>query len=261
MRTCLCGNSDTCFVLFFLVTLRMESDGFKLVSRKRKSKSNRFLRRYDIRDIGSRTALQLGNISIGSEEVLLEQVKKCQTELTEQYLDIFRQTMANVVRLQNGTPPSPVSVPYFDRIVCYGLGSFTTDITSLYQLALLLLLRDQYTKQMMIYDPCFDDLERDILRSFQFELMNNNNNCYCKIIKTGSLPILFYMPHMYDEHYVNVLESNQDQLEDLIIYGNSFESRLNIENYRKYLIELNVNNQFHLKDVFNDQSIHAFKKM
>lgn len=238
----------------------MENDGFKLVKRRKQKRLT--VKSTDINYF--KTALQLGNIQITNKECLVKQIEVCVSQLKLKYISIFQSTMVDVLsRLHN----SPNIIPsYFKEIVCFGLGNFTEDRCSLYQLALLMYLRDElkYPSNIVIYDPCFNKLEKEILRlePFKFKLLEQNTECNYQV-QSEKTPTLFYMPHMYIQHYHNVLKSNCDRLTDIVIFGNSFtdnHEKNKIEIYTKELIESQVENEFELYDIFYGQSIHAFKK-
>lgn len=261
----------------------MEEDGFKLVRHRKKPgrrKGRKFLERivdsakwnrrdkaiYDLNE----------SIRIDTTEELQEQIEKCRIELRGGYLEMVRQSIESCLEEDLQTPP-------FTEIVCYGLGNFTLCCIALYQLALLVAMKDElrFSDRVVIYDPCFTDLELKALPSFGFHLLQENTECHYPVTSGRTL---FFMPHMYREHYNNVLKSNWHQLELIRLYCNSFEAMMRPESVLKlradsrdgdyeYLFKLadghhtdyqmkeqRVRNEFHDSNVFNDLAILTFTK-
>lgn len=221
----------------------------------------------------STNTLHLETLNIKSTQVLQEQIFKCSNELSEDG--------GYSKNLIESLKQSDCSV---NNIVCYGLGGFTRSIISLYQLCQVLLIRSAYTLQepVKIFDPCFNQFEIDwIQTSKQLQLITENTECRYQV-KTTSCT-LFFMPHMTIEFYNNLLDSNVDQLDKLIILGNSlnlFKRPLSIQcdqkvsskqklySYSDYahkigfkMHQILVPNIFPLEDVFNDMAVSYFTKI
>lgn len=155
------------------------------------------------------------------------------------------------------------------QIVCYGLGSFSTCSSSSFQLALLLILQEEFLCDISIYDPVFTDTEKCILRNIGINVLVENDECKHKAIE----PTLFYMIHCGKPMYNNVLCANWniDSLKNVFIMGNSFnhielfnsekllKAKLRyIYNVLPYTIEIDIPNTFKFDDVFNNTSLHYF---
>ncbi|ESO04612.1 hypothetical protein HELRODRAFT_78679, partial [Helobdella robusta] len=76
-----------------------------------------------------------------------------------------------------------------------------------------------------IYDPSFSACDLDVLKYFNFSIIQQNEECK----RTVTRPTLFYMPHCGRPMYNNVLSSNwdKDRLGHVCILGNSFLSIMN----------------------------------
>ena len=116
------------------------------------------------------------------------------------------------------------------NIICFGLGSIDDNLSSRYQLALLLLLIDDIKslfkiniKLVEFYDPIFSQIDKSLLeKKFKFQISNENLKCMHQL---ESLT-MFYMPHCGKSLYNNLLYSNWsvNLLKKLIIFGNSFNT-------------------------------------
>lgn len=247
----------------------MEDDGFKLISRG-KRRGKRFLERSScLSDLSAlNCTINIGSIRIDTFEELQQQLDKCLDELRQEgYLEQLRQSMSSC--LEN---------PLFIEIVCFGLGNFTRDISALYQMTLLkaMKLEFKYCDNLIVYDPVFTDFEKEALGLLGCNLLYKNTECRYPVNRQSTRPTLFFMPHMYPLHYNNIVHSNWNHLYQAVLYCNSFECITStvIENQNhsevEYLIKLKsgrscyqvieckVHNEFRLRDVFNNLSIHAF---
>lgn len=133
-----------------------------------------------------------------------------------------------------------------ENIICYGLGSFHNgvDIVSRYQLALLLLIYDHLlgsgnpiNEQIDVYDPSFEDLDKETLKCFsgpRFNILEQNEYCGRDLAQCGSgsnHSTLIYMPHLDKYLYNNLLGSNWfvGNMKKLVILGNSFQEMIDNE--------------------------------
>lgn len=123
-----------------------------------------------------------------------------------------------------------------EQMICYGLGSFVNGfsmVAARYQLALTLLLYEELVQQgcplasdIEIYDPLFDNDDKDVLTSFtcpKFTLIEKNEHCARKVTTSGdNRCVLVFMPHLDNEFYNNLLGANwdADSLSKLVILGN-----------------------------------------
>lgn len=141
------------------------------------------------------------------------------------------------------------------QIICYGLGSFCDgiDVTSRYQLALLLLMYEfllchpnsnEVDPVIEIYDPSFNELDVATLTSFfkpKFKLIVENEYCGRRLDSTKKNScILIYMPHLDKYLYNNLIGVNWDveNLSRLVILGNSFREMIDSETSLKCEQEL-----------------------
>ncbi|XP_061585956.1 SRR1-like protein [Cololabis saira] len=158
------------------------------------------------------------------------------------------------------------------QCVCYGLGSFSSCVSSRYQLAMLLMLLDAGQiplQDCSVYDPIFSSAERDILRELGLTVLTENEEGK----RLATKPTLFYLMHCGKALYNNLLWKNwsAQSLSLVVIIGNSFTSM------RERSIEREFKQQYsyiseavdlceerklpcpsHLIDVFSDTAIISF---
>ncbi|GIL91359.1 hypothetical protein Vretimale_17714 [Volvox reticuliferus] len=93
-------------------------------------------------------------------------------------------------------------------LVVYGLGSPHLSRVSRYQLALVLLLRDQIlsglTSPVHLYDPAFDDVDRLALEQLGLQVVDVDEGAARRVVE----PTFFYMPHCEAELYDALLRAN-----------------------------------------------------
>ncbi|KAM9858818.1 SRR1-like protein [Aulostomus maculatus] len=107
--------------------------------------------------------------------------------------------------------------------VCYGLGSFSSCVSSRYQLAMMLLLLEAGQiplKDCSMFDPVFSSGEKDVLRVLGLTVLSENEEGKRHVTK----PILFYLMHCGKALYNNLLWRNwsTQRLPLMMIIGNSF---------------------------------------
>lgn len=157
-----------------------------------------------------------------------------------------------------------------DQIICYGIGNFTDSVAAKYQFVLLLLLKQEYTCDALIYDPIFNELELDLINLFHLELISENEECKHTIKPARTL---VYMPRCPIQLINNLLFSNwtEENLSNLILLSNSINTILDsntnkyletnlqfIFNIKEILEEIPIVNNFKFSDIFNDTSLHYF---
>ncbi|CAH0399686.1 unnamed protein product [Chilo suppressalis] len=162
---------------------------------------------------------------------------------------------------------------YVKEIVCFGLGQISVCNISRHQLAFLLCLKDFCKPQrVLVHDPIFSKGECEILRHFDLDLIEQNNEGSYIISDEGIT--LSYFPHCPKQLTNNFLWSNwYPSLQNCIIIGNSFNSliennpsRLLLETVpyiykiHPYTHESVLVNNFKYTDIFNDTSLHSFPK-
>ncbi|VEN54814.1 unnamed protein product [Callosobruchus maculatus] len=163
--------------------------------------------------------------------------------------------------------------PKLSKIVCFGLGKFTDNLSARYQLALLLCLKDFYQVSVCAYDPCFSENEIDLLRHFEIIVLEENMEGKYKV-EPGEY-VLFYLPHCSRQLSNNLLWSNWGlSLCQCIIIANSFheiierstvktlkENAEYVSKIMPYVLEVAVINSFKFYEVFNDTAVHVFPKL
>jgi len=142
------------------------------------------------------------------------------------FFESFSQTLGDHVRSLLGE-----SSPSRAQIVCYGLGKITQNKKSQLQLSLLLLLQTSIRNQepiqgiwsscswpIVAFDPVFSPSDRRVLEGFGVHVLDQNDKCRWNV---EDCPItIFFMPHAERFMFVNVLETNSDNLDRLIVIGN-----------------------------------------
>ncbi|KAI8916181.1 hypothetical protein EDD86DRAFT_197869 [Gorgonomyces haynaldii] len=135
-----------------------------------------------------------------------------------------------------------------DMCVCYGIGTLVA-ADSVWQLSLLLLLKTS----VKIWDPVSSDEENEYYKRLGFSLDVDRD---CKQRIDG--PTLFYMPHCTRQMYMNVIDTNRDQLDKIRLIGNSFDHmELLVEGYTIKELKLP---EFEPKSAFHTTSLHIFLK-
>ncbi|XP_065933928.1 uncharacterized protein [Magallana gigas] len=118
-------------------------------------------------------------------------------------------------------PKNQIQYVVPDEIVSYGLGNFAECLVARYQLALLVAVRDDLQvppNSLLLYDPKFLSVEKDVLTSFGFQVLKENEEAK----RCCERPTLFYMPHCGKSLYNNLLFANwsPDRLCHVVIIGN-----------------------------------------
>ncbi len=111
-----------------------------------------------------------------------------------------------------------------DQIVCYGIGNLSPWPTApMWQLACALALRDALRNDrhlpLLFYDPCMTSSEAEIMmEEWNIQVITENERGKRSV---GALTTLFFMPHCPLILYGNVLWANWDNLNRVILFGNS----------------------------------------
>ncbi|CAG5124047.1 unnamed protein product [Candidula unifasciata] len=159
------------------------------------------------------------------------------------------------------------------QILSYGIGSFLSCVTARYQLAFLLAIRKIFgerCKECCVYDPVFSNQEKLVLESYNCQVISENEEGKRECTK----PTLAFLPHCGKALYNNLLwrnlaTNNSQGLSLLVLIGNSFSNILErtpkrvLSKTGNYLLQLSphmtevqLDNTFTHKDIFNDLSIH-----
>ncbi|RWS31743.1 SRR1-like protein [Leptotrombidium deliense] len=198
-----------------------------------------------------------------TREQLLRKIKECIEDVKHsRYFEALVEVIERNVELKP------------KAIVCYGLGRLAASNCSRYQFALLSLLKNTLDCQnVFVFDPIFTELDKDVLSNvYQCEIITENEKCKRRV---GCEQVFFFMPHCDKALFNNLLWINWDVfcLSNVIIFGNSFSSMIDAIvskeakaqfNYLVNVLSLNlvnecrIENNFRLKDVFNDLSLHLF---
>lgn len=193
-------------------------------------------------------------------------------------------------RASSNSSDDMCSIGVFERVVAYGVGSFSSCAIARHQLALLLLVAESLCRSVNAvdgggggssgsssnpgpaveaYDPVFSELERRVLERFSVEAIGTNEEGK----RAVSHRTLFFMPHCPKALYNNVLWANwdRDRLAHAVLLGNSFSAielatpsrqlRTSFEYLARaaqIVTEYRVENCFKFPDVFNDLSVHVF---
>jgi hypothetical protein len=157
------------------------------------------------------------------------------------------------------------------EIICLGLGRFSDCVISRYQLAFILLLKEEFRiEKFRVFDPVFSGQEKELLSYLDCEVLEENlEGKYL-----AERPTLFYFPHCPKQLSNNLLWKNwsPNRLKSLILISNSFRNILDSTPERllrpnaHYLLEISpyvteesLANSFKFNDIFNDTSIHSFQ--
>jgi hypothetical protein len=110
------------------------------------------------------------------------------------------------------------------QIVCYGIGNFWSNQSApLWQLACALAIRSSLQVPMHYFDPCMSTQESELLLSKDVLVISENE----KGKRLVNSPTFFFMPHCPMMLYTNVLHTNWNHLEHVILLGNSLSTYAN----------------------------------
>jgi len=198
------------------------------------------------------------NISQTSLEYLIKRIKSAKEDLIS---SVFYQTFIKQF-IQEVEDHQDIN------IVSYALGQFSQCVTSRFQFAFLLALRDHFNSKVEVYDPAFGLDETAVLKHFECYIIDINEEGK----RFVSQRTVFFLPHCPKQLTNNLLWKNWGtNLANCVIIGNSFEkiveshsdrvlkdSLLYIYHASQFVSELKIDNSFKFSDIFNDLSIHIF---
>ena len=188
---------------------------------------------------------------------------------------------------------SHVSANRISKVICLGLGKFTSSKQAEYQLVFLKCLvkvldLKQSLDSVSIFDPVHSDSEVKILTDLGFQCHPKSNNLEGKyhLEDQSGKETLFYLPHCPKQLSNNILWANWNpkllgsteskysekrSLHGLHILANSFDritstlpdrilrqSAEYILLASRFVFETKVENCFKFTDIFNDTSLHSF---
>ncbi|KAL0269776.1 UNVERIFIED_CONTAM: hypothetical protein PYX00_007396 [Menopon gallinae] len=160
-----------------------------------------------------------------------------------------------------------------DHILCYGLGKFSDSAASLHQLALLVHLQELFgSVRVEVFDPVFSQSEGTFLENLNFVVIQNNEEGK-HVIDDGKVTLAF-LPHCPKQLVNNFLWANWNpRLRNCIIISNSFSkivesnTKKTLSDSANYILklfdhceEILVKDSYDHPNVFNDTSIHYFRK-
>ncbi|KAJ2034840.1 hypothetical protein GGI09_006207 [Coemansia sp. S100] len=104
-----------------------------------------------------------------------------------------------------------------EEIVCYGIGSLTTQVSQ-WQLALVLLINQYLNVDICAFDPVVIASDCETLGRFGVSIIAENEEAKRTVTKRT----LFFMPHCEEFLYNNVLAANwsPEQLSRILVIGN-----------------------------------------
>lgn len=162
--------------------------------------------------------------------------------------------------------------PQLQEFVLYGVGRLEDSITAQCQLAFALLLHAwlHLEQPLLVFDPALSALDIAALLSLGVQVMTENEEG----LRCVACSTLFYMPHCDLQMYSNVLWANWlslTQLSRILILGNSFSAYNDacsaqpgaisvISDLLPYVNEHPVPDAFHRVGVFNNTSLHHFRR-
>lgn len=264
----------------------MEEDGFTLVKRTKKGK-NKVNNPSNSPGPYSKEA----HPDLSTEEIqeYIRKVRSVQdtfetTDFFTDFLKTWNEVITEQSEKQNTTSIDVTNV------FCLGLGSFaqnsnlTSLVASRYQLAFLLswikILKTTATTpqttspdvpQTLVFDPVLSLSEKKILRELKFNTSEENlEGCYLVNSVSKSNLTVFYLPHCPKQLLNNILWTNWDRLDRILILGNSISGIISnllnkqlenlkyIQSASEFCHEKTLKNNFQHRDIFNNLAWHWF---
>ncbi|XP_041979889.1 SRR1-like protein isoform X1 [Aricia agestis] len=231
-----------------------DSDGFQIILRSKKGKAKK---------------LPQKDITFVKENIEIN-IPKARRRILSCIEDLRNSTYSTDV---NKSVSSILKHKEVVEIVCFGLGHVGECLISQYQLALLLCTKEALKlKKVSVHDPIFSTSECALLKSLDINVIEENNEGSYIISKEGVT--IVYLPHCPKQLTNNFIWSNWgSNLQNCILICNSFTSLIENQPSRlikdivpyiykisSYTTEINLENSFVHKDIFNDTSIHYFTK-
>lgn len=183
----------------------------------------------------------------------------------------FQEYLKDVLSILEGVQTEQ-EIERIEKIICFGIGSCASSITSLHQLAFLMRIQQHFNvKRVDFYDPVLSESEKRILEQYDWHSMPEN--CEGKY-HLGESTII-YLPHCPKQLTNNFLWENWqlEKLSKAILICNSFSALVNntptrflnaeaeyVLKISNYVQEVSLDGKYFLADVFNDTSIHTLSK-
>jgi hypothetical protein len=155
---------------------------------------------------------------------------------------IFNHAIAQIQQQQRSQDEKEDSVTC---IVSLGLGDICVSVTAMIQLAFVIAIRDHLQQShtgsligMKIFEPLFTEFHVAVCEAFDIDVLSDN--CYGRysrnVLSTKPHPhadvssgigvddglIVYFMPHCPHSLYCNVLWTNWEQLDRIMIIGNRY---------------------------------------
>mmetsp|Transcript_6731 Transcript_6731/g.10233 ORF Transcript_6731/g.10233 Transcript_6731/m.10233 type:complete len:300 (-) Transcript_6731:42-941(-) len=221
----------------------MSSEEWSVVTKDDKRRVARSGRRRGKQSPQKYSQLVDDNASNGSwtkeaKDKALEKIAECEEQFqrTDFHKNFMTEWESKVAVTDEDNPANVWS--HVDEIVCYGIGNFSIlDSSAMWQLACALCIRKflnevqrnksgeespqqslrQSGIEMTFFDPCTTDMEAKILEELQMKNLNKNERGK-HFVNTNTL---FFMIHCPKQLYGNLLWSNWNALDKILILGNS----------------------------------------
>ncbi|KAA0201763.1 hypothetical protein HAZT_HAZT005797 [Hyalella azteca] len=114
------------------------------------------------------------------------------------------------------------------QIICYGLGSPSSNRNSRAQLAVLLqLIQALKCPNVFLYDPVFEANDKKLFDNYKLFVLGKNEEC----LRAVNERTIFYMPHCCWAMYNNVLWANwtPKRLANVVFVGNNIQNKAEAE--------------------------------
>lgn len=200
----------------------MESDGFQLVTSKKKRHRSQLNSQ-----TWTRSTPPVASKPFQSQDIseLERKVEDCKEKLeTRDNCSYWPKLQLEFGRLMLDYKESGTKGV---DIICYGLGSVDENLSARYQFALLLLLVDELKSKCQLdsvelFDPVFSPLDMHLFtHCYPFKLAEKNDQCIRPVNNDQAKLTMFYMPHCSKALYNNLLYSNWNlgSLNNMLILG------------------------------------------
>lgn len=142
-----------------------------------------------------------------TRRAVLTTMAKCQSNLT--HTNFYQSLIKSISENQ------------MDQIIAYGIGSLAPKPTApMWQLACALNIREELNNiPLLFYDPCTTPIEAKLMtKEWKIHVLTENERGKRSV---NGLTSLFFMPHCPLALYTNVLWANWEELDRVIMFGNS----------------------------------------
>lgn len=106
-------------------------------------------------------------------------------------------------------------------IIALGIGSISQYINSMWQFALLVLLKERFEDvKVLSFDPVASKIDQDISLTFGVDVLKENLKGNYNLSEEDR--IIYYMPHCPYRLYCNVIWNHWSNLSKIVIIGNRY---------------------------------------